>query len=513
MHRLRLHSPPAGWAEAASGRAAGLYAGRLWPLILSGALLALVLGGCALLRPAPADPLAIYRPALSQRFPGDPARLSALAQYSITVDVNASAPAYTGTVEVTIPITAPLSELYFHLYPNLPQFSGQLQVTSASVNGMTVNYGYAADGAAAHLVLPKPLPAGQPAHVRLAFYGKPPKRVDGAYSLVGSSEGVLSLGTFYPVLAPRRPDGGWALDAADPQGDPGFQDAAFYEVTATLPADQVVVATGTQIGEQPAADGRVVRRYVQGPAREFTLLLSPRYQLLEEEAYGTRVRSYFYPEDADAGKSALYDTVAALEIYSDQFGPYPFRDMAVVEAPLTFRGQEYPGVSLIGSQDYDKSLQDLEKLVAHEVAHQWWYNQVGSDQTQAPWQDEGLAEFSMYVYFLGRYGQEQADLLRTRRWEAPVAQARQNGIDAPIGKPVAAYKQNNYETIVYAKGALFFANLRDQLGAGAFGDSLRAYLDKYRWAIAYPDDLRAVFEQLTGKDWRALFSKWVLGNA
>ena len=39
--------------------------------------------------------------------------------------------------------------------------------------------------------------------------------------------------------------------------------------------------------------------------------------------------------------------------------------------------------------------------MVHEVAHQWWYNQVGSDQIMNPWLDEGLAEFSMYDYFAG----------------------------------------------------------------------------------------------------------------
>jgi hypothetical protein len=515
MHRCFVR-PPASLPES---NAPGLPAcppaipkvARIWLLILGVVLVTFVLGGCTLLRRPAAEPWATYRPAFSPHFTANPAQLAAMPQYSMTVEVDPATPAYTGTVDATVPITAPLNELYFRLYPNLSQFKGQLQVSAVSVNGINVNYGFAADGSAVHLVLPKPLPAGQPAYVRLSFNGNPLVRPDGSYALVGKSQDTLSMGTFYPILAPQRPDGSWALDIADAQGDPGFQDAGLYQVTVTAPADQVIVATGTQVAEYATDGGRMTRRYVQGPAREFTMLLSPRYQMMEEDAYGTRVRSYYLPEDAEAGKSALYDAVAALEIYSDQFGPYPYRDMAVVEAPLTFRGQEFPGLSLIGSQTYNKVQENLEKLVAHEVAHQWWYNQVGSDQTQSPWQDEGLAEFSMYLYYLARYGNEQADLLRLRRWEGPVALARQNGIDAPIGRPVAAYKQNNYEQIVYAKGALFFANLRDEMGADTFREALRVYLDQYRWAIATPGDLRAVLEQVTDQDLGAMFAKWVQG--
>ena len=109
---------------------------------------------------------------------------------------------------------------------------------------------------------------------------------------------------------------------------------------------------------------------------------------------------------------SLDDAVAALQVYSDRYGPYPSRDMAIVEAPLTFHGMEFPGLSLIGSQVYNQYRKDLETLVVHEVAHQWWYNQVGSDQIMNPWLDEGLAEFSMYDYFAGRYGEPAAERLR-----------------------------------------------------------------------------------------------------
>ena len=74
--------------------------------------------------------------------------------------------------------------------------------------------------------------------------------------------------------------------------------------------------------------------------------------------------------------------MAALQIYTDKFGPYPYREMSIVQAPLTFKGMEFPSLSLIGSQVYSLYQKDLENLVIHEVAHQWWYNQVGSDQVR-----------------------------------------------------------------------------------------------------------------------------------
>jgi aminopeptidase N len=322
---------------------------------------------------------------------------------------------------------------------------------------------------------------------------------------------VLSLTDFYPILAGRRGDT-WALDVASPLGDVGFDDAALYRVEVTAPAEQVIAAPGATITRTTTADGWATSRHVLGPAREFTLMLSPRFQVDEAEALGTRVRSYYLPEDAESARSALYDAVAALQIYSDQFGPYPYRDMAVVQAPLTYRGMEFPGMNLIGSQAYNLDIKDLENLVVHEVAHQWWYNQVGNDQPGQPWLDEGLSEFSMYLYYAGRYGEPIAQRLRKVRWEIPAAGLVARGMDAPIGRAVKDYDRDTYETIVYGKGALFFATLRDEIGPEAFKKLLRTYLERYRWKIATPAGFQALAEEVSGRDLDALFGKWVEGT-
>ncbi len=472
-------------------------------------LLSLLAAGCSFFAPAP-DLYADLRTSWAPGFTVSDATLDALPSYSITVRIAPSEKQYSGTLELHLPNTGavPLEELFFRTYPNLYAFGGTLSVTGASVDGALVNYGTAAERTAVQLSLVKPLEAGKTADVRLLFTGiLPDPAQPGQYTIFGTNEGVLSLTNFYPILAGRRGEA-WALDIPHPQGDVGFHDAALYRVDVTYPADQVLVATGAEMTRTMAAEGWVTARYVLGPAREFTVLLSPYYQFLETESLGTRVRSYFLPQDAAAGKSALYEAVTAMQIYSDTFGTYPYREMAVVEAPLLYHGMEFPGVSLIGSQDYNRFTQDLETLVVHEVAHQWWYNQVGSDQVLNPWLDEGLAEFSIYEYTLKRYGEPAAENLRQLRWQLPVAVVAAGGNDAPIGRAVVDYERD-YETLVYGKGALFFAELRDRMGVARFSTLLRTYLERYRWQIATPAQFQALASEVAGQDLSALFEEWV----
>ena len=482
-----------------------------WLALLVFLALAMALAGCAASQKL-ADPYAELRQSWRPGYTLSDAQLDALPAYSITVRIDPAGKSYSGTLTLRLPISAttPLRELYFRTYPNLFAFGGNLKVNGARVDDTTVPFAPTADNLAVRLALFKPLEPGSTVQVWLAFAGSAPRASrPGEYTIFGQNEDVFSLTNFYPILAGQRADGP-ALDVPHPRGDVGFHAAALYRVQVTVPAGQTLIATGTEITRTTGSDGLVTARYVLGPAREFTVLLG-RYDVTEVETLGTRVHSYFYPADADAGKSALYDAVAALQIYTDAFGPYPYREMAVVEAPLIYHGMEFPGVSLIGSQVYSLYTQDLENLVVHEVAHQWWYNQVGNDQTRSPWLDEGLAEFSMYVYYNGRYGAPAAERLRELRWAIPVAGVVSRGADLPIGLPVVDYPQD-YETLVYGKGALFFAALRDELGPVQFETLLRMYLERYRWRIATPAEFRAVAEEVSGRDLRPLFAKWVEGQ-
>ncbi len=490
---------------------AGLWRPALSVAFLFFVALAAALAGCGALQKPP-DPYAELRQSWQPGFTMSDAQLDGLPAYSITVRIDPAEKSYTGALQLRLPIstTTPLRELFFRTYPNLYAFGGSLKLTGARVDDVTVPFAPTADGVAVRLALFKPLEPGTQAQVWLAFAGEVTRESKpGEYTIFGLNEDVLSLTNFYPILAAQRADGP-ALDVPHPRGDVGFHDAALYHVQVIVPPGQTIIATGTEITRTVDADGLLTARYVLGPAREFTLLLG-RYEMLAVETLGTRVRSYFYPADADAGKKALYDAVAALQIYSDRFGPYPYRDMAVVQAPLIYHGMEFPGVSLIGSQVYNRFTQDLENLVVHEVAHQWWYNQVGNDQPRSPWLDEGLAEFSMYVYYSGRYGAPVAERLRQLRWAIPVAGVAGRGADRPIGLPVVDYTEN-YETLIYGKGALFFATLRDELGPARFETLLRTYLNRYRWQIATPAEFQALAEEVAGKDLDGLFNEWVYGK-
>jgi hypothetical protein len=402
-----------------------------------------------------------------------------------------------------------LDELVFRLYPNLPQYGGQMAVGPVWVDGQRGTSSLRAGDTSLVVPLDRPLAPESSVTVELTFDIDIPEKESG-YSLFGYSQGIWSVPDGYALLAVH--DGStWHEDIAPAHSDAVFAGVGFYDVTLTLPPTLTLVTTGSVVTQTLAADGQQTYRIGGGPLREFAWLASSDYQVAETTAYGTLLRSYYLPGDEAAGQAALSISAAALRAYEDAFGPYPFDEMVVAEAPLQYFGMEFPGLNLIGLDLYRKNRDELEMRVVHEIAHQWWYAQVGNDQINTPWLDEGLAEYSMAIYYQQIFGEARANTLVNQRWLVPYQVLIDDDYDAVVNQPSSAFSWD-YEVIVYSKAALFFDALQQELGDELFRAFLHEYADQYRWKIATPDDLLRVAETVSGRDLDPVYNQWILSK-
>lgn len=484
-------------------------------------LLLLLLAACA---QAPArDPLAPYVPALRPAFQAQLSSLDKLPRYAITVTLDVISATLVGQQDVHVVNTSPnpWPTLVFRLYPMLTQYSGGLQnvmvIHRAAINGKTINVSYIAHNTAIELLLPEVLQPNEAVDVTLRWQVNIPKWSDqsGVYVLFGQSQQMTSLPLFYPALAVYEPlrgvqVGEWWEDTGTARGDAAFNVASLFYVTATMPAEQVPVASGTLITSTLLAGQQARHVWVTGPSREFILHTSPQLASTYVEAYGTRVTSYWLPGHEAMGRAALNYAIAALRIFSDLYGPYPFRDMRVAPAPLNYRGMEYPQVSLIGVESYDKYRDGLEILVVHEVAHQWWYQLVHNDPVNEPWLDEALAEYSVKLYMEAIYGKQKAADMQEKRWQVSTNSVKSQGGDRPLNQTVNEFASDpQYETIIYGKGALFYDAMRQALGDRRFERFLQGYLQKHLYQIVDTDEWLADLNALNTPELQVLYESWV----
>ncbi|NLE77818.1 MAG: M1 family metallopeptidase, partial [Chloroflexi bacterium] len=340
---------------------------RLLPLLLAALLLLLVCAACSS-GARTEDPWEPYRQTMRPATQGYLDGLDLLPVYDLRVTLNADRSRLAGIQTVRFPNTTSdtLPEVVFRLYPNMPRFGGRMDVQSVQVNGVPVDYEYNVSETALEVRLPTPLESEKVAELRLTYAVRIP-RSEANYVLFGATDEFVSLPYFYPMLALRDAQG-WHRSIAPTYADASSAAAALYNVSFTGPADLRLVAPGTLISHTVAAEGQATWQYRSGPIREFMFIGSPAFQSVEEQVGDVAVRSWFLPGDGEAGRAALVHAVAALRVYQQWFGPYPYPEVAVVQAPLGHHGMEFPHVNLIGGDLYRERRDELEYLVVHEVA-------------------------------------------------------------------------------------------------------------------------------------------------
>lgn len=484
-------------------------------------LLLVLLAACSAHEPV--DPMERYDPALKPAFQEQMHTFDKLPRYEITLSLDPISNTLIADQSVHIVNTSPdpWPTLVFRLYPMLTHYNGGLDnaivIYRAAINGKVVNPSFLANKTAIQLLLPEMLAPNEAVDVQLRWQVNIPVWSDksGNYVLFGKSQQMISLPLFYPALAVYQPrqglqSGEWWEDIGTARGDATFNVASLFVVTATMPADLLPVTSGTLITSTLLQDQQARHVWVTGPSREFLLHVSAQFSSAYVEAYGTRVTSYWLPGQEAMGRASLDYAVAALRIYSDLFGPYPFRDMRIAPAPLNFRGMEYPQVSLMGVELYDRYRDSLEILVAHEVAHQWWYQLVHNDPINEPWLDEALAEYSVKLYLEELHGAQDADSLQDKRWQTPINGIKSEGGDRPLNQTVGEFASDpHYEAIIYGKGALFYDALRQTLGTRRFKRFLQSYAQEHAYQIVNTTDWLAAVHALNTPELEVLYEAWV----
>ena len=463
-----------------------------------------------------------HAPAMRPEFAADLELFPNGTRYEIELTVDLDAPAVTGheRANYTNTTDTPLDTLYLRLFPNTPGYGGDMTVTNIKLNDRPVEPARELGDSALRLPLDPPLEPGATIVLTLDFTTALPTSTGEGYRQLGYYDAVVALANVYPII-PAYDDQaagpelveGWNIEIAPTYGDAIYSETAFYTVQVTAPAGMTLAASGACA---PSAlnpdDGNATWNCVTGPMRDFNAILGPDYRVESDLVAGITVNSLFYSNHQEGGALALDWASEAVRVFSDRFGQYPFSELDIVETPTYAGGIEYPGLVVINSGYYETLSQDMEWVVVHEVAHQWWYSLVGNDQVDDPWLDEALTQYSTLLYYEDRYGTALAANLVDEVFWQPYDGLVQSGRDAPAGMPVAAYSEADYGAVVYRKGPLYFHELRQAVGEESFGAILQTYFERNRYGVARPEDWLAAVKEIVGDEHRSLYEQWIAGT-
>lgn len=405
-----------------------------------------------------------------------------------------------------------LGEIYFRLFANYPDGGDKATVTSVRLNGNPISSTLEVQDTALRVPLSQPLAPNGVVKVDLDFNVTIPVSNTNHYADFTNSAGIITLPSVYPLI-PAYDEKGWHIELPPPYGDLVYADTSFYDVQISAPVTMTVITSGSTVAMNTQGSEKTWH-VVGAPMRDFDIDLSAILQLSSMQVGEVTVNSYYLPQDESAGKNALKWASGALSVYEKRIGPYPFKELDVVETPTTAGGIEYPGLVVIADELYRQPEQRnyFEFAVAHEVGHQWWYAQVGDDQVNTPWMDESFVQYTTLIYFQDTYGAGVANQILTRTFQDQYDRAKRESEDKPIGLPVAAYTERGYEEIVYGKGPLFFEAVRKQVGDDSFYKFMQTYYQRFKYQVAKPEDILDTINEVSGQNVKPLYDQWVLGK-
>jgi len=282
---------------------------------------------------------------------------------------------------------------------------------------------------------------------------------------------------------------------------------ASYHISVSCESGYTVVSNGTLVS-QSARSGRTTWTYdVHEPMATYLASVSIGRYRRRDLAASPVAQSLFFPADMSREVAVDFGRLGdMLTFFGEKFGPYPFSAYSVVvtddelEIPL-----EAHGLAVFGRNHAD-GLHGSDRLIAHELAHQWYGNSLTVSSWQDIWLQEGFACYAEWLWEEQRGG-------RTAHQSAQAFRDELNTLpkDLVVGDPGA---HGMFDDRVYKRGALALHAIRRSLGDDAFFAALAAYTQAFRHGHVTTAGFVAFFAQHSGSRAIGTFvDRWIMQAA
>jgi hypothetical protein len=208
-----------------------------------------------------------------------------------------------------------------------------------------------------------------------------------------------------------------------------------------------------------------------------------------------------------------------IKTFSEDIGMYCYPKIVAADAQ---DGMEYPMLTLDGGSE-----PGYHGLLVHEIGHNWFYGQVGSNETYRAAMDEGFTQFltawgltridgpnMVTVKPKSKYRQHFAEPLNAMdhnvltRYTYAALNGAQQTLNTHSDDFDNALNHGGGYGMVYFKTASMLYNLQYVLGDSLFSAAIKHYFEQWKFAHPYYEDFRASVIQFTHVDLSWFFDEW-----
>ena len=402
---------------------------------------------------------------------------------------------FQGTAGIRLRLLAPADSVVLNAL--------RLRIDTVRANGVPCAFSADTTRETLTVRLPAPRPAGDTLSIAVQYARPPSSRSRRGYYYFRDLPGLPApVGyTFSEPYDARL----WFPCVDDPA------DKATMEMRLRVPEGVTAASNGRLIGVTPNGDGTSTWRWREThPVATYLMCITASDFAFSHRAFvrapGDTVPLQYYTWRADSAQAAAYlpavDTM--MRTFSTYFGPYPFDKYGMTAvAPFTYLGMEHQTLTTLS-----RYAVTWRRVVAHELAHQWWGDLVTPADWRDIWLNEGFATYSEAILEQYTRGgpaalrQYMIDTLQEFQYAS-----WQGSLYDPVGQGY-----NLFDRLVYSKGAWVLHTLRNVLGEYGWWRMLEVYRARFAFGNATTAGLKAAADSAAGRDMSWFFDCWVYGK-
>ncbi len=410
--------------------------------------------------------------------------------------------AISGVATITFTARAALDRLVVDLDRNLP-------ISAIAIDGKPLpRSAWSNPQGRLTVSLPTPVAMGKRVIARIAYAGTPHVALNPPWD-----DGMVWDKTpeGEPWIASTTQ--GYGCDMLWPCLDFPTGEPARVDLHITVPKGLKAPSNGVLKGVETLPDGRTTWHWSarQPNSYAISLNIAPYEEISGRYAsrFGNSYPLYLWhlPGKAKDARGLFEEFAPTLDFYETMIGPYPFADekLGVVETPHL--GMEHQTINAYGN-GYKKAPEGFDWLFHHELAHEWFGNQMTSADWDDYWLHEGYAQYMQPLYGRWREGdaryivmmnEQRGQILNIRPLVAGTSRTQDEVYEPQLGGPGQD---------IYYKGAWTLHTLRWLIGDNAFWDVTRRLVygrpdpkpGNFTPRYASTAEYRALVDAATGRD-------------
>jgi ABC-2 type transport system permease protein len=262
-----------------------------------------------------------------------------------------------------------------------------------------------------------------------------------------------------------------------------------FSAVVSTDEDQIAIAPGYVQREWTEAGRRYVEFKSDAPILNAFAFQSARYAVKQDRWSGptgdVALEIYHHPTHTFNLDSMMAASKASLGYMTNTIGPYPHRQLRIVEFPRyrpfaqafanTIPYSEGAGfISRVNAND-EKNIDFPYYVTAHETAHQWWGHALTPANVQgASMLSEALAQYSALMVMKARFGEARMQKFLSYELDRYLTgRALEQKKEVPLGR----VEDQHY--IHYSKGSLAMYALQDYIGEANVNRALKTFYEDY----------------------------------